>query len=72
MALERYFALAPVTLNSGYVPGWVVADHKKPDPRRHGTPGAPVHEGTMDKDTAVFLADALNRGVIRPEDVANA
>lgn len=49
------------------VPGWVVCDH------RAGTKGGrPIHEGTMDKDTARTISTALNEGTITPDEVARA
>lgn len=73
MALDRYFALGPVHYMDGTkLPGWTVADHRQKDPRRHGIPGRPIHEGTMDEDDARYLAAALNRGDIEPNSVAAA
>jgi hypothetical protein len=48
------------------VPGWVVCDSKL----GHG--GEPIHEGTMDRETARTIATALNEGKITPEEVAAA
>lgn len=68
MDLARYFARAPFVLGNGIpVPGWTVCDHKA----GRGS-GKPIHEGTMDKDTARTIAKALNDGTVTPEEVAQA
>lgn len=63
--LPQFYARAPFVMGNGYrVPGWVVCDH------RRGDAGEPIHDGTMDAETARVIAQGLNDGTITPEEVA--